>query len=406
MGLTLGYVGIFSLILILLLAIALVGLSRELTEQQDDLLAQEARNQTANLLNDAQIEVLASGSDEFAWAVLDPDGRVTDTDSSAPYLGLPHPELAHRALQEDDMVSTTTQSSNGSVRVVSMPMYESGEVVGVIQYARSLQLVQETVNRFMILLIPLGLGGLGLAVGGGLYMAGRAVRPVQASVDRQRAFIADASHELRTPLTLIRTDTEVLQRRLTDPEDKELTDYVLAETDRMDALVSDLLLAARLDAKQLTVSQETFDLASAISAVADRFATQAASMGIRLEVRATGNLSVLGDRARTEQILGVLFENALTYTPQDGSVTVIGRLQNGFVEAVVKDTGPGISPEHLPHIFERFYRADPSRSRSNGGGTGLGLSIARDLARVQKGSLEAENAKGGGAVFRLALPKG
>ncbi len=403
--LTLGYLGIFALIVAILLGFVVTGFSAELTSQQDDLLAQEARNQAENLLTGDNREVLAEGSDEFGWARLESDGRVTDSDSAAPSLALPNVELARRALDEDQMVSATIQGSDGSVRAVSMPMYdESGKVVGVIQYARSLREVQETVNRLVLVLLPLGLGSLGLAAIGGLYMARRAVRPAQASFDRQRAFIANASHQLKTPLTLIRANTEVLQRGLTDTEDKELADDVLAETEHMNAILSELLTAARLDAGQLAIRQETFDAASVISAVADRFGTRAVSAGIRLEVEAEGKLPALGDQACTEQILAVLLDNALTYTPRDGSITVSARMWDGFVETIVEDTGPGIAPEHLPHIFERFYRADPARSRITGGGTGLGLAIARDLARAQQGDLEAENAKDGGAVFRLKLP--
>ena len=405
--LTLGYVGIFALIVVILLLVAVTGFSAELTSQQDDLLTQEARNQARNLLNGENREVLATGSAEFGWIALDLEGDIIDEDRSPRPSGLPNPELARKTLQEDGVVSATIQGAGESVRVVSMPTYdESGEVVGVIQYARSLREVQETVNRLVLVLLPLGLGGLGLAAVGGLYMARRAVRPAQKSFDRQRAFIADASHELKTPLTLIKASTEVLQRGLAEKEDKELADDVLTETERMSVILSDLLTAARIDAGQLTIRQETFDLAGVISAVVDRFGTRAASAGIRLEVEVEGKLPALGDQERTEQILTVLLDNALTYTPRDGSVAVAGHTRDGFVETIVEDTGPGIPPEHLPHIFERFYRVDASRSRTSRGGTGLGLAIARDLVRAQQGSLKAENAKGGGAVFRLTLPKG
>ena len=130
--LTLGYVGIFALIFVLLGAFAVMGFSRELTEQQDVLLAQEARNQASNLLNDEQREVLATGSPEFSWIALDLQGQVTDSDPVAASLGLPSVELAQEALEEDGVVSATIQGSDDSgVRAVSMPMYdETGEVVG------------------------------------------------------------------------------------------------------------------------------------------------------------------------------------------------------------------------------------------------------------------------------------
>ena len=406
--LTLGYVGIFALIVIVLLVVAVTGFSTQLISQQDDLLTQEARNQTSNLLNGENREVLAAGSDEFGWTALGLDGQVTDSDAAAPSLGLPSTELAQRALQEDGAVSATIEGLDGSVRVVSLPMYEesgeeSGEETGVIQYARSLRGVHEEINQLILVLLPLTLGALGLSAIGGAYMAGRAVRPVRKAFERQRSFIADASHELKTPLTLIRADAEVLQRGLTSPDDRELADDVLAETDRMSAVLSDLLLIARIDAGKLAVRQKPFDLAGVISETADRFVARAASEGVRLEAQTPGKLRVRGDSERAAQILSILLDNALRHTSPEGNVSVVGSTRDGFVEAVVEDSGPGVSPEHLPHVFERFYRVDTARSRSSGG-TGLGLAIARDLARAQNGDLEAENTEGGGAVFRLKLP--
>ncbi len=406
--LTLGYVGIFALIFVLLGAFAVVGFSRELTEQQDVLLAQEARNQASNLLNDEQREVLATGSPEFSWIALDLQGQITDSDPVAASLGLPSTDLAQEALEEDGVVSATIQGADDNgVRAVSMPMYdEAGELVGVIQYARSLREIRDNVNRLLLVLLPLGLGALGLAAFGGLYMAGRAVRPVRDSFDKQRAFVADASHELKTPLTLIRADTEVvLYRGRVAPDDRKLIEHVLAETDRMDAVLSDLLLVARLDAGKLEVSTETFDLSVVLSESVERFGLRVSGKGVNLEVQTAGQLPVRGDPKRTGQILAVLLDNAVRFTPSGGRITVDGQVHDGWAEVSVRDTGPGIAPEHLPHIFDRFYRAEEARTRKSGG-TGLGLAIARDLAHAQKGGLQADNAKGGGTVFRLMLPKG
>lgn len=403
--LTLGYLGVFTLILLSLSAIGVAGFSKELIVQQDELLAQEARNQAKNLMSDERREVLADGSNEFGWVALDTDGSVSDWDSAAASLGLPHTATAREALREESSVPATIEAPAGRVRVVSIPMYESGEVVGVIQYARSLEALERTIYDYLIVLLPLGLGGLGLAALGGAYMAGRAVRPVREAFERQRTFIADASHELKTPLTLIRANTEVLQRSLDDPDDRELTDDVLTEADRMSEALSDLLLVARLDAGKLAIDEKVFDLSAIISGAVGRFETRAASEGLRVEVIAPEELTARGDPPRTEQILTVLLDNALRHTPKGGAITVRARRTDGRVQTVVEDSGPGISPEHLPRVFERFYRADPARGRDDGG-TGLGLAIARDLARAQRGDLAAGNAEGGGAAFILTLPAG
>jgi signal transduction histidine kinase len=408
--LTIGYAGIFALILLLLATAAVAGFSRELTDQQDTLLTQEAEDLERNLLDGDHREVLAEGSAEYSWVALDPNGRVTDRDPTAATLGtlgLPSKALARESLEEDERVSATIRGPQGRVRVVSMPMREeSGEVVGVIQYARSLKGVQQTIGRLVLLLLPLGLGGLGAALFGGLYMAGRAMRPARESFEKQRAFVADASHELKTPLTLIRADAEmVLYRRTLNENDKKLVEHALAETDRMGAILSDLLLVARLDADEADVATKPFDLVSVLSEEAERFGVRAAAKEIRLEVHVQGEFPARGDPKRTGQILAVLLENAVRFAPPGGSIAVSGRLQDRWVEASVRDTGPGISPEHLPRLFDRFYRAEASRTRGKGAGTGLGLAIARELARAQGGDLVAESTKDGGATFRLRLPR-
>lgn len=401
--LTLGYLGVFTLILLTLSAIGVAGFSKELIVHQDELLTQEAINQARNLMSDERREVLADGSEEFGWVVLDPEGRLLERDSHASALGLPNQEAAREALREGGAVPKTIEGPAGRVRVVSMPMQESGETVGVIQYARSLEALEETIYEYLIVLLPLGLGGLGLAALGGAYMARRAVRPVRVAFDRQRTFIADASHELKTPLTLIRANTEVLHRGLDDPDDRELAQDVLAEADRMSEALSEMLLVARLDAGKLTIDEKTFDLAAVVSGAVGRFRARADSRGIRVRVLSPEELAARGDPTRTEQVLTVLLDNALRHTPKGGDIAVTARGTGGTVEVLVEDSGEGIASEHLPRVFERFYRADAARQR-DGGGTGLGLAIARDLARAQKGDLEAGGSEMGGAAFVLRLP--
>ena len=298
--LTMGYAGVFVLILILLGAAAVFGFSRELTDQQDTLLTQEAEDVTRNLQDGEHREVLAEGSAEYSWVALDTRGRVTDRDPTAATLGtlgLPSKGLAQEALASDEAVSATIRGPEGNARVVSMPMRgASDEIVGIVQYARSLEGVQKTVGRLVLVLLPLALGGLGAALVGGLFMAGRAMRPARESFERQRAFIADASHELKTPLTLIRADAEmVLYRERLNRDDRTLVEHALAETDRMGSILSDLLLVARLDAGKLEVAEKPFDLAPVLSEEAERFGARAAAKGVRLEVGVPGELPARGD---------------------------------------------------------------------------------------------------------------
>jgi signal transduction histidine kinase len=291
--------------------------------------------------------------------------------------------------------------------VASVPVVGNEGGLAVVQAAQSRRVVWEAVGSLLLILVPVGLGGLLLSGAGGLYMSRRAMQPVRDSFQRQRTFIADASHELKTPLALATINAEVVKRNPTDPENDEIIEDQLSELHRMDALLSDLLLLARLDAERLDVENKPFDLAVVVAETAGRFLKRASEEGVRLEVELPDELPVRGDPGKSAQILAALLDNAIRYTPKGGRVTVCGRRADGLAEASVKDTGAGISPEHLPRIFDRFYRTEEARTRK-GGGTGLGLSIARNLARAQGGKLTAESASkdkvSTGAIFRLRIP--
>ena len=408
--LTVGYVGILALILMLFGAIVVVSFSQQLTTQQDELLEQKAGAEASSLLSGGgtDYDTRANAESDIAVVAVLPDGSIgadfLDPDSSASSLGLPFEELAQKAGREKKIVSETVEGPDGPVRVLSMPLFsDSGEAMTVIQAAQTRRVVQDTVNRLIFVLVPVGLLALLLASVGGRYMSRRAMQPVREAFDRQRTFVADASHELKTPLTLIRADAEVLSRGLSDPDHRELADDLLGETDRMNAVLSDLLLLTRLDAGKLVVAQEPFALATVIAETADRFAARAAAEEIYLEINTPGKLMARGDLERTGQTLAALLDNALRYTPRGGRVAITGRSGEGWVEASVTDTGPGIPTEHLPRVFDRFYRAEAARTRT-GGGTGLGLAIARDLAGAQGGELVAENTQNRGASFTLRLP--
>jgi signal transduction histidine kinase len=268
--------------------------------------------------------------------------------------------------------------------------------------------IREPVDRLVFVLIPIGLASLVLAGIGGSFMSRRAMRPVRESFERQRAFIADASHELKTPLSLVKIDGEVLLRDPTVPDIQEILEHQLSEVDRMNALLSDLLTLARLDAGKLDVARKPFDLATVLVETAGRFRARATAERIDLEVRVPGKLPARGDAERTSQVLAALLDNALRFTPEGGRVTILGSPRADRVEATVTDTGPGIDPTQLARVFDRFHRADTqsaARTRE-GGGTGLGLAIAHDLSHAQNGELTADNGAGRGAKLKLTLPAG
>jgi signal transduction histidine kinase len=173
--------------------------------------------------------------------------------------------------------------------------------------------------------------------------------------------------------------------------------------------VEDLRTLALADAGQLRLERVPTDILGLIQRIVERFAPQAANQGIELSLKTAGALQASPptpqvDPMRIEQILGNLLSNALRHTPEAGKIAVQIIDANAAIQIVVQDSGPGIPPEAMPHVFDRFYRADKSRSRAEGG-SGLGLSIARQLAEMHGGSLTAANAPQGGAVFTLSLPK-
>jgi len=216
----------------------------------------------------------------------------------------------------------------------------------------------------------------------------------------QRRFVADASHELRTPLTTIRGNLGLLQRE--PPISTEDRIAVLAdmseESERMSRLVNDLLVLARADAGRVLRSEPV-----AVQPVIDDLCRNARLLapGHTLECHVPDDTAILGDADALKQVLLILLDNALKFTPPAGRISIRAR-QTGQQTAIeVSDTGVGIAPEALPHIFERFYRGDASRT---GAGAGLGLSIARTLVHAQGGSLTVESTLGRGSTFTVTLP--
>ena len=258
-------------------------------------------------------------------------------------------------------------------------------------------------------------GRLGNALNGMLAQIERAFRAqseseadARHSEERMRRFIADASHELRTPLSVIRGFAEYYRQRqdVGRTELDRLIGRVEDEAARMGILVEDLLMLARLD-QQRPLSERPVDvLALAADAVQDG-RVLAPERDISLSVRSGSAFIVIGDDVRLRQVIGNLMSNALRYTPVESPIIVIvrsGRLDGRpAVVLEVEDHGPGLPPEQAERVFERFYRADPARTRADGG-TGLGLAIVAGLVAAHGGTVELETAPGEGATFRVTLP--
>lgn len=232
--------------------------------------------------------------------------------------------------------------------------------------------------------------------------AGRAIRPIEESRRKQAEFIAAASHELRSPLAVIRTSASALA--VAPDQASRLRQNIKVECARMSRLVDDLLSLARSDAGTWTIARETVDMDTLLLETAELFCPVARQKGQRLllEVPERDLPPVTGDPQRLRQVLSVLLDNAFSYTPQGGVVTLRAEVDGAALTLQVADTGPGISPQSLPYIFDRFYRADVSRTTKEH--FGLGLSIAKELAALHGGTLRVARTGPEGTVFALRLP--
>jgi signal transduction histidine kinase len=224
------------------------------------------------------------------------------------------------------------------------------------------------------------------------------------ALEQQRRFLADASHELRTPLTAIRGYARMLNDwALDDPTvARESIDAIERDATRMSRMVEQLLQLARGDDLDLTPSLARTDLAALVRGPA-RDAEQIAEHPVSLVVTAPETAWAEVDAMQIRQVLDILLDNALKYTPEGGTVEVRVTRSPGMVTIAVTDSGPGIPVDQLPFVFDRFYRGDRSRSTP---GTGIGLSIAKQIVARHGGSLTAENAPGGGAQLTVRLPAG
>ena len=248
------------------------------------------------------------------------------------------------------------------------------------------------------------LGMLILAALGAYVLAGRTLRPIQEAMERQERFAVAASHELRTPLTVLQGTLEVaLLRDRTPAEYKEILSKAATEAARMGTLVGDLLALARIQSDREILARAPLDLRVVAREAAERVEPLAARKGQTLEVELDGPLPTCGDQLKLRQALTNLLDNAITYTPKGGAIRLSARAARGRAVIAVRDTGPGIETQHLPHLFEPFYRVDAVRGDGSGH-AGLGLALAAWIVQAHGGHLAVESRIGVGTVFTLTLP--
>lgn len=220
---------------------------------------------------------------------------------------------------------------------------------------------------------------------------------------QRRNLVADVAHELRTPIANIQGYLEAVRDGLLPPDEATLAS-LLGQTANLSRLVQDLALVAQAEAGALRIDPQPAPLAPVLRHALDAFAARAEAKGVALSADLPQDLPpALIDPARVNQAAAVLLENALTHTPQGGRVTLTARAGVDSVAVSVADSGAGIPAADLPYVFDRFYRADPSRSRATGG-VGLGLTIAKQLIEAHGGTIGVESQEGAGSVFTFTLP--
>jgi len=433
-----------------------LAVGQSLTANLDQVLRVQAQQVAAtyefdvpdsgNAEQDEQ-RVDTSLGDQFTAAgilaeVFDPQGHFLAGSSNLGPWHVPLPAPAWALVDAAPRLSTQAVPT-GALRVYSLPAIHGGQVVGLVVVAASLHAVLATTQAMLALLVAGGLGVVLLAVLGGGVLVRRGLRPLEemasvaegitarrldqrmalrapprevgrlagtfnAMLDRlhaafaaQRRFVADASHELRTPLATIRGRSEVLLLSPTlDPQTREGLVLIRDEAGRMGRLVANLLLLARGDEAR-AIARRPVELDVLLLEVARQ--ARALAQGVSVTIGHEDQALVLGDADLLKQLLLNLVDNALTYTPPGGHVDLALYVADGHTRLAVRDTGPGIAPDELTRIFERFYRLDRARSRRSGG-AGLGLAIARWIAEAHGGHIDVESTVGQGSTFTVVLP--
>lgn len=451
--LTLWYVLLLAIILVAFGGAVYLALGFIRYSDVDDILSSSA----ALLANAAELDSLGQLSSwndpqqgEHVWRVLSSSGQIVALSNNPVSDALPDdPATLQAALDRGETIQTI-RVDDELLRLYTAPVVRGGEVVGFVQVGLSVDDIQETLMTFRWILVLAVPATLALASVGGLFLAGRALRPVDEitraaqtitahdlsqrldldlpddelghlartfdamitrldeAFRRQRRFTADASHELRTPLTVIKGD---LSLALARPRDAEYYHRVLVEVndevDQMSRLVDRLLALARADAEGITLNRQAVDLTGLLTDLIEQMRPNAEAKGLELTAQIAPKLTASIDADALTQVVLNLLDNALKYTSTQGRVRLSAQRAGSEMRIAVSDSGLGIPAEHLSHIFERFYRVDRARGRGPSagmGGAGLGLAIARELTRAHGGEITVSSVVGEGSTFTVNLP--
>jgi signal transduction histidine kinase len=276
-----------------------------------------------------------------------------------------------------------------------------GPPVGQVEFF--IEDLEASRNRILLVLIYTNVTILFFSAVAGYFLAGKTLTPIEKSMEEQRRFVADASHEFRTPLTSLQTSIEVaLRDRKMDIKDaRDVLKGSLLDIEDLTSLSNYLLGLARFQNNNL--SKASLNIKDVVKKVEKQIAPIAKSKNIFLKVESE-NIKIVGNEESLEKLVTIFLDNAVKYTNKGGKVTLLTKKDRRYLVINVKDTGIGISKKDLPHIFERFYRADLSRSKEKITGFGLGLAMAKEIVDLHKGTINVESRSGKGSTFNIKLP--
>lgn len=267
-----------------------------------------------------------------------------------------------------------------------------------------LEMIQAARMRLISNLLIINLAILAASAVAGYFLAGRTLRPIKQMMDEQNRFISDASHELKTPLTSLKTALEVYLRNKnrTKSEADRIVAESITEVNNLQTLSESLLSLAQFDNKA-TNGFTNFDISESIEDAVKKVSAIAKKHNIKLNIKVE-NAFVKAQKHMLSDLFVILFDNAIKYSLQKSTITVRAKKTDGYVEVLVTDQGIGIDEKDIPFIFDRFYRADTSRSKHQANGYGLGLSIAKKILDIHNGTISVTSKLGSGSTFTIKLP--
>ncbi|MBI4009277.1 HAMP domain-containing histidine kinase [Candidatus Roizmanbacteria bacterium] len=267
------------------------------------------------------------------------------------------------------------------------------------------ELIKETKNRLGMVLVLINAGILILSGGLGYLLAGRTLQPIQDMVDEQNRFISDASHELRTPLTSLKTSLEVTARdkNITLENAKTVIVENIGEVNRLQSLSDELLQLTQYEKSNASMEFKEISISEIVRSATKKIAPLARQKNISI-IHDIEDCAFIGNKYALIDLLVILLDNAIKYSPRKRQVILESKKLDNQISITVKDQGIGIDEKDLPHIFDRFYRADLARSKTQVNGYGLGLSIAKKIVAIHHGSIAVESKHKKGTVVKTALP--